>query len=124
MHPLTRIVAVDDQPVFLKQIEKMFEDNTTFEVITTEVDSEKALDSFSRLQPDVAIVDVVMPKMNGFVFAKKLLERLPTIKVVIVSDSKEKAYSQLAANVGAVAFIPKKHLSLESFAEVLTKEKL
>ena len=52
---------------------------------------------------------------------KKLLKQLPTIKVVVVSDSTEKAYPQLAVNVGAVAFIPKKQLSLESFTEVLTK---
>ncbi len=122
MDSLTRIAAVDDQLVFLEQVKKMFENNPTFEIITTEVDSEKALDSFTRLQPDVVIVDVMMPKMNGFVFTKKLLKQLPTIKVVVVSDSTEKAYPQLAVNVGAIAFIPKKQLSLESFIEVLTKD--
>ena len=59
-----------------------------------------------------------MPKMNGFVFTKKLLKQLPAIKVVIVSDDTDKTYAQLAANVGAIAFIPKKQLSLESFAKV------
>ena len=71
MQLLTRIAAVDDQPLFLEQVKKMFENNATFEIVTTEVDSEKALDSFTRLQPDVVIVDVMMPKMNGFVFTKK-----------------------------------------------------
>ena len=59
------------------------------------------------MKPDVVILDIVMPLMNGFEAARKLKDVSPNSAIVILSSYKDQQMVEEAKNVGAVCYVPK-----------------
>jgi DNA-binding NarL/FixJ family response regulator len=81
--------------------------------------AEEALELVPKLRPDVVVLDVNMPGMGGIKGAAKLRTQSPSLKIVIVSDLRERQYTAQANAVGADAFLPKKKLSAVSLLAAL-----
>ncbi len=116
-HPL-RIALVDDQPDFCDYVENMLIGDLQFNVISKVFSAEQALKDFSGLELDAAIIDVMMPNMDGFSLTKALLESLPHIHIILTSSSDNSYYTTLTKKAGAKAFIPKQQLSKETILSV------
>lgn len=101
----TRIMAVDDNKDFIREIKKFFADSEQYEVVGEANDGAMALDMFSKIKPDVMILDLVMPQMDGF----SVLERIEkgNCKIIVVSALSQDAFVSKAMSLGADYYMMK-----------------
>jgi DNA-binding NarL/FixJ family response regulator len=104
---MTRVLIVDDHEVFLQGLVLLLGHDERLEVVGTATNGADAVQLAEVLQPDVVMLDVVMPGMDGFEATEALVARVPGIAVVLVSGIDEDAASRRAQEVGAAAFITK-----------------
>ncbi len=109
-----RVALVDDEMSFLNYSSALFDNSKEFEVVYKALDSQDALDDIPSNNLDFVVVDVNMPKLNGFTLSRRLLKLQPNLKVVIVSNSYNEVFYTLSKDLGATAFLPKRNFSLEA----------
>jgi DNA-binding NarL/FixJ family response regulator len=92
-----RILIADDHPDARQAILEMFADDPSFLVIEKATNGEEALQLTERLLPDILLIDIKMPILNGLEVTKIVKEKYPLIKVIIlsVSDSVEDLFTAL-----------------------------
>jgi two-component system nitrate/nitrite response regulator NarL len=81
-----------------------------FEVCGEAQDGAKAVEEAARLKPDVVVLNVTMPVLNGFEAARKIKASLPEIAIVILSTSTDQRFIEEAKKVGARAYVAKTEL--------------
>ena len=111
---MTRVLIVDDQPHFRCQLRQMLT-LAGLHVIGEAGDIAAAEILVQAEQPDLAIVDVVLPNINGLDGVRRLKTLLPKLKVILISAFLDHAqvFRSAARDAGAEAFIPKDELDLE-----------
>lgn len=119
----TRVFIVDDSAVIRQVLAGVLERDPHLRVIGSAPDPLFALQKMEKDWPDVIILDVEMPRMDGITFLKKLMAERPT-PVVICSTLTEQgaAVSVQAMQAGAVAIIPKPRLGLTDFLQSTAQE--
>lgn len=118
-----RIALVDDQIAFLDHSKTVLDAHNGFEIIATALDGQEALELIPDLQPDVAVIDIAMPELNGFATALRMIRSVPDIKVIMVSEVEDQHYFTLAEDVGAVAFLPKHNFTADELIKILGNPK-
>ena len=114
-----RVLMADDSEQFRRMFSTLVEDSPLLELVALAENGTEALSLGVELAPDVMVLDVEMPDLTGFDVARRLGERSPSIKYVIVSARDEAEYRRMAMEIGAVAFIPKARLSGAELVKVL-----
>jgi len=99
-----RILIVDDSALFRGVLSRGISADPDIEVVATAVDPFDARDKIMEFEPDVMVCDVVMPKMDGIEFIRRLMPQYP-LRVVVVSSVSEAVLD--AMNAGAVDFVAK-----------------
>ena len=99
-----RLLIVDDSVFFRKALTDALAGDPRIQVIGTAVDAMDAMEKIKTLKPDVATLDVEMPKLNGIDFLRKLMPVNP-LPVVVVSSAPIRVLDALSA--GAVEFVRK-----------------
>lgn len=99
-----RVLVVDDSALFRAVVSKGISADPDIEVVGTANDPFDARDKIIELDPDVMVCDVVMPRMDGIEFIRRLLPQYP-LRVVVVSSVSEAVLD--AMNAGAVDFVAK-----------------
>lgn len=104
----TRILVVDDSDTSLFLIQAILEDKEGVEILL-ESDGQKALDQLSSSQPDLIILDLLMPELDGFEFLKQAKANPQTRKVpVLVLTALQERYAEKKAmELGAAEYIYK-----------------
>jgi CheY-like chemotaxis protein len=102
------VVVVDDEPSFLDVARSLLSQCPGVTVVGTATSGEQALELYSALRPEVVILDVQMPGMNGFEAARRLRSEGGGVRVLIVSAHDEPQYEAIARAAGAEAFMTKK----------------
>jgi DNA-binding NarL/FixJ family response regulator len=82
-----RILLVDDDLSFLNSLEALLTGEPDLEVVGRAASGEEALATATRAEPDVAVIDVLMPAMGGIECAHLLQERYPKVRVILISGS-------------------------------------
>lgn len=110
----TRILIVDDNPEFVKELTEFFAGSEQFEVAGRAENGVKAVEMFSSVKPDVMLLDLVMPQMDGF----SVLERVSkgSSKIIVVSALSQDAFVSKAVSLGADYYMTKP-VSLSNLAE-------
>ncbi len=92
-------MIVDDVASLRLQLKLILERQSEFSVVGEAENGEEALTLSSRLQPDVILMDVSMPVMDGIEAARRILEKFPQVKVVMLtaSDSDQDVFAALTA---------------------------
>jgi DNA-binding NarL/FixJ family response regulator len=80
-----KVLVADDHPAFREGLCRLLKDETDLEVVAMPEDGEEAVESAKKLQPDVAIIDISMPKLNGIEAAKQIRVASPTTAILMVS---------------------------------------
>jgi len=113
-----KVMIVDDSAVVRQVLAATLAEDPEIEVIGTAADPVFALDKMQRAWPDVVVLDVEMPRMDGITFLKKLMAEHPT-PVVICSTLTEKgaATTMQALSAGAVGIVTKPKIGLKSFLQ-------
>ena len=101
-----RVVLVDDHPLFLEALGRQLEAEG-IEVAGTTTRAEEAVDLTGDARPDIVLLDLRMPGMDGLVALQKLREEHPDVKVVILSGENDAGRIDRALAAGAAAFVVK-----------------
>jgi two-component system nitrate/nitrite response regulator NarL len=112
-----RILVADDHSLFRDGIVSLLE-AAGFEVVGQVGDGREALTETRRLNPDVVLLDISMPEMNGLEALKLLREESPDVHVVMLTVSEDDADLLEAIQAGASGYLLKS-LSAEAFIELL-----
>jgi two-component system response regulator AlgR len=107
---LRRILVVDDNPTFLAAVVSLLPTIEGIEVVGTAGSGREALERMAVLEPDLVLMDLAMPGMNGLEAARHLaaLPRRP--RVVLMTAHEDKAYRVAALKAGADGFLHKSEL--------------
>lgn len=107
----TRILVADDHTIVRQGLRAILEGEPDIEVVGEAADGREAVRKASTLAPDVVIMDVSMPKMNGLEATARIVKNNPTIRVVALTmhSSEEYVYSLLKA--GAKGYLLKESVS-------------
>ena len=102
MKRAVRVLIVDDSPVALAAIRSCLETDGAIEVAGTAKNGFELPEMAERLQPDVIVTDLHMPRMNGLECTLSLREMMPTTRFIIISDTPAPAgsISQTTAHTG------------------------
>jgi len=102
-----RIVLADDHAILRQGLKALLAEETDFQVLGEAGTGLDALKLVERLKPDVLVVDVMMPEMNGLEVTRQARERSPGLKVVVLSMHAREAYVMEAIRNGASAYVLK-----------------
>ncbi len=109
--PQARILLVDDDARVRRVISSMLSRHSGWEICGEAADGQQSVDLARVTNPDVVLMDVSMPGMNGLDATRILRREIPRIDVILVSQNDPKVISRQAADVGARAYCSKSDLS-------------
>ncbi len=102
-----RILIADDHPIFREGLVKTIERHDSFSIVGQAVNGAEALEKIRNLHPDIAILDVEMPAMNGIDVARTVYrEALPT-DLIFLTMYKDPAYFNAALDLGVRGYLLK-----------------
>lgn len=101
-----RLFIVDDHAIVREGLRTLLE-GEGFEVVGEAGDGESALELIPALSPDVVLLDLLLPGINGLEVARRLLAVEPSAQVVILTSATEDLAVHEAADAGAIGFLPK-----------------
>ncbi|MBI3806117.1 MAG: response regulator transcription factor [Nitrospirae bacterium] len=102
-----RILVADDHPVILKALCGLLE-NGVGEVVGAVTDGQALVEAAQRLEPDIILADISMPRLNGLEATRALQHSVPQSKVIILTSHYEPAYVALAFKSGARGYLLKR----------------
>jgi two-component system, NarL family, invasion response regulator UvrY len=109
-HSVIGVLIVDDQECFRRAAQSLVSATAGFEVVGESASAEEALEAAVQVTPDLVLVDVRMPGLDGFETSRRIRAALPDTVVVLVSADPEPDHNQVEAS-GAAAFVPKEALN-------------
>jgi len=107
---ITRTLIVDDDGSFRRRIKELLATEPDIEVIGEAADGQEAILKARELKPDLVLMDVRMPGLNGINATRQLKDEMPEIKVIIVSIFDLQEYREAATASGASGYVIKKSL--------------
>jgi two-component system response regulator DegU len=104
---VTKIAIIDDHQLFREGVKRILEFEKTFQVVAEGDDGSEALKIVEENHPDVVIMDINMPNVNGVEATKELVEHYPDAKVIILSIHDDENYVMHALQTGAQGYLLK-----------------
>jgi two-component system, NarL family, response regulator NreC len=104
---MVSIVLADDHPIVRQGMRTLLEGQLNYDVVGEADDGLAALAMVERLKPDVLIVDVMMPGLNGLEVTRRVREQFPRTRVVVLSMHSNEPYVLDALRSGATAYVLK-----------------
>ncbi|MBS1802234.1 MAG: response regulator transcription factor [Acidobacteria bacterium] len=110
------ILIADDHALMLEGLSRLL--STEFEVVGTAPNGRILLEEAQKVKPDVVVLDVGMPELNGIETANRLGKVLPSAKVVFVTQQLAPAYLHAAFAAGAKGYVSKQSASSELISAI------
>lgn len=111
-----RIFLADDHSLLLEAFSKLLE--SKYDVVGTATDGRKMLALVPKLKPDVVLMDIAMPNLNGFDAGEKLKKLLPEIKLVFLTVNEDPDMVTEAFRIGANGYLLKDSAASELFQAI------
>ena len=102
-----RVLLADDHETVRQALQALLETHPDIEVVAVAGDGRLAVEQVTTLKPDVAVLDVSMPKMNGLAATRAIREVAPATAVIALSRHADDAYVQELLGVGAIGYVLK-----------------
>jgi DNA-binding NarL/FixJ family response regulator len=106
-----RILLADDHALMLEGLTRLLAQD--FEIVGTVANGRTLLAEVDRLRPDLVLLDVGMPEMNGIEAARRIAKSYPDTKIVFISQQLDPAYLHAAFNAGAMGYVAKQSAATE-----------
>lgn len=118
-----RILIADDHDVVRRGLHALISAHPGWVVCGEAGDGREAVEKARQLRPDVLVVDIMMPNLNGIDAARQILQELPQTKVLILTMHKSQQLAEQSLAIGALAYLNKSDLSqdLITVIESLTR---
>lgn len=105
-----RILIVDDHAIFRRSLRLLLSSRSDWVVCGEAVDGLDAVEKAKSLHPDVVLMDISMPRMNGIEATRTIRQEVPRSKIIVISQNDPTIASRLAAEIGAGGFVAKTDL--------------
>jgi two-component system, NarL family, response regulator NreC len=104
---LIRIIIADDHAVMRRGLRLVLEQQQDFEIVGEAGDGREAVDLAEKLKPDVAVLDITMPNLNGIEAARQITAKQMGVSIVILSMHADEAFVLRALKAGARGYLLK-----------------
>jgi len=104
---IIRVLIVDDHPVIRKIVRSTLEAHPHFDVCGEATNGAQAIEDAKKLKPDVVVLNITMPVMNGFEAAREIKTILPQTAIVILSSNADQHFIEEAKKIGVQAYVTK-----------------
>ena len=105
---MTRVVLADDHPIVLNGLRNLIRSEDDLDLVGEAPNGAAALKLIREAQPDVAVVDISMPEMNGILLSRRLAEQFPELKVLVLTLHEDRAYVKQALDAGVRGYVLKR----------------
>jgi DNA-binding NarL/FixJ family response regulator len=115
------VLLAEDHTIVREGFRKMLELENDLQVVGEAQDGRRAVVMVKKLRPDVVMMDIAMPLLNGLEATRQLLKALPAVKVLMLSAHSDDAYIKEAADAGARGFLLKQtsaHVVCQAIREI------
>jgi DNA-binding NarL/FixJ family response regulator len=109
----TRILLVDDHALVRAGIRALIEGKPGIEVIAETGDGDEALRLIGELHPDLVLLDITIPSLNGFEVLEQTTKQYPQTRVIILTVHEGTEYAMRALRAGAAGYLPKSAATIE-----------
>jgi NarL family two-component system response regulator LiaR len=113
-----RVMIVDDHDMVRKGLATFLQVSADLELVAEARDGREALLMCEQVQPDVVLMDLVMPGMDGMAATRIIRERWPQVQVVALTSFQEQGMVQEALQAGAIGYLLK-NVSIDDLAEAI-----
>ena len=104
-----RLLIIDDHPVFRRGLRQIIEENPRFLIVGEASDGQTGLKMLAELKPDVAVVDIDMPHLNGLEMLRALQRMKSPVSVLVLTMYKEEDMFNAAMDLGVKAYVLKEN---------------
>jgi DNA-binding NarL/FixJ family response regulator len=110
---MIKILIAEDHPIMRDVLRRVFEQADDIEIVAVERTGEKAVGKAIALHPDVAILDLMMPTMDGIQATKEILAQSPETRVLILSGFNTPEYIEKSLKAGALGYVLKDFMRVD-----------
>jgi len=115
-----KILIVDDHAIMRDGIHALLGVHDQIEVVGEASDGQECIEKALEFGPDVILMDLVMPGMDGLEATRRIRKKIPKVKVLFLTQYESKEYVQSAVKAGGHGYIPKKALGSELLKAIFT----
>lgn len=108
---MTRVAIVDDDPIVCSSLSTILKATGTAAIAWTACDGEIAVDRYEDDNPDVLLIDVQMPVMDGLTASRKIIDAHPNAKILILTTFADESYIAKALEIGTKGYLIKQDVS-------------
>jgi DNA-binding NarL/FixJ family response regulator len=108
-----RILITDDYADWRRQVRLLLQAQPEWQVISEASDGLDAIEKAQDLKPDIILLDIRLPKLNGIEAARRIQRLSPTSKIIFLSQNKELDIVRAALDTGALAYVRKTDIKKE-----------
>ncbi len=113
-----RILVVDDHPIVRQGLKTLLEGHSEWEVIGEASDGDEAVRKARELNPDVMVLDITMPRMNGLEVCRLLRAQAPELEILFVTQHDSPQMMREALEAGARGYVVKSNAARDLLAAV------
>jgi DNA-binding NarL/FixJ family response regulator len=107
MRDIIKVILADDHRIFRKGLKSLLSEKENIEVLAEADNGDEALEATRKYKPEIVVMDIAMPKMDGIEATRKIRERFPDTEVVVLSMHAKKAYIDQVLKAGAKGYVLK-----------------
>lgn len=104
---MIKVFIVDDHPMVIEGIKALLQGEENYPVLGSATDAQSALQAFRQALPDVVLLDINLPDMNGIELCERIKKEFPALKVLGISTFKERSYITRLMEKGASGYVLK-----------------
>jgi len=118
-----KILLVDDHAVLRDGIRALLGLHDDIEIVGEAYEGKEAIEKARELVPDVVVMDITMPGMDGLEATRRIRKKTPAVKVLVLTQHDNKEYILSAIKAGAGSYVPKRALGVELISAIRTLHK-
>lgn len=115
----TRVLLVDDDTLFAESVAVVLGRDGRIDVVGIAADGVEAIDLAERLEPDLVLMDIAMPGLDGIAATRAIRERSPATRVVMLTASTGRSDEEVSGEAGAIGYLRKSELDSPRVADSL-----
>jgi DNA-binding NarL/FixJ family response regulator len=115
----TRVLLVDDDRLFAESVAVALGRDGRIDVVGIAADGTEAIDLAERLMPDLVLMDIAMPGLDGIAATRTIRERSPATRVVMLTASTGRSDEDVSGAAGAIGYLRKSELNSPRVADAL-----
>lgn len=114
----TNIMLVDDHPLLISGLELLLQKKPYYKIVGKAQDGQEALELYDVLKPDILILDISMPRLDGIQVLAHIRARCKNAKVIVLTMHEDEDYISLVMQAGASGYVPKAAVDEELYSAI------